>query len=187
MLRSLLILTPLLLVQLFACGSTANAPEGPDPISRVSRASDATRLERVATIEGVQVTGITVTQQGRIFATFPRWRAGVPFTLAEIIDGQPVPYPSADLNAWDIGQEPGDQLVSVQSAVAVGNLEGQAVVLIIDDGRITRLVEGEDVGWADTFSAYDGYLYFTNSKLPEARQEVSGMSFPIWRMPLPGR
>ena len=336
---------------------------GPAPTDTgTTTASVSTQPELVAEIEGVQVTGITVTDQGRIFATFPRWRKGVPYTLAEIVDGEARPYPSSEINAWDVGQEPGDKFVNVQSAVAVGNvlyvadtrnplmeglvtqprlhlydlntnellktyefsegttvratyvndlridrdrqlvfftdsgrgglmvldlktgdnwrmldghpsvqatldslvidgkpwkrkipsdgialdaandrllyhalsgytlyaiprdvlgdkthdnpgasvetiattpacdgmwraggrtimadLEAQSVVTVTDGGEVTTLAEGDPVGWADTFSAYDGYLYFTNSKLPEAGDDVSGMTFPIWRLPLSDR
>ncbi|MBB4079503.1 sugar lactone lactonase YvrE [Lewinella aquimaris] len=337
--------------------------QGPgEELNNSTRTEDSSTetLELVAEIEGVQVTGVTVTDEGRVFATFPRWRKGVPYTLAEIVDGQPRPYPSPDLNAWDIGQEPGDKLVNVQSAVAVGDtlyvadtrnpliqvliapplihlydlatdkllrtyeltpgttvpktyvndlridrgrqqvyftdsgqgglmvldletgnswrvldghpavqatldslviagkpwkrkipsdgialdaindrllfhalsgytlyaiplsvlsdpearnlgdavetiattpapdgmwrtggrtimadLEKQAVVSVTDGGSVATLVAGPRVGWADTFSEYDGYLYFTNSKLPEADSTVANMTFPIWRMLLP--
>ncbi|MCP9237033.1 major royal jelly family protein [Lewinella sp. JB7] len=331
-----------------------------DNFSAASSVRDSTGLTLVAEITGVQVTGITVTDQGRVFATFPRWRKGVPYTLGEIVNGEVRPYPNAELNSWDIGQPAADKLVNVQSAVAAGDtlyvadtrnpliqglittprvhlynlqtnellrtyelpagttvpqtyvndlridrtrqqvyftdsgrgalmvldlksgnswrvldghpsvratldslvingkpwkrkipsdgialdpvndrllfhalsgytlyaiplsvlsdrnapnpgdavqtvattpapdgmwrsggrtimadLEARAVVSVGDDGSVIRLVEGPRVGWADTFSEYDGELYFTNSKLPEADSVVSGMTFPIWRMTLP--
>ncbi len=349
--------TPLLLL-LFLC-TCGPAPAGNEASDVNTPAVPAPTPELVTEIAGVQVTGITVTDQGRIFATFPRWRKGVPYTLAEIVDGQPQPYPNAEINAWDIGQAPADQFVNVQSAVAVGNtlyvadtrnplfqglvsqprlhlydlntnqllktyefsaaatvpetyvndlridrdrqlvyftdsgrgalmvldlktgnswrmladhpsvqatldslvidgeawkrkipsdgialdvandrllyhalsgytlyaipldvladrnaanpgssvetiattpacdgmwrtgdrtlmadLEAQSVVSVTDSGQVTTLAEGDEVGWADTFSEYEGYLYFTNSKLPAAGDDVSGMTFPIWRLKL---
>ncbi|MFC0541952.1 L-dopachrome tautomerase-related protein [Kutzneria chonburiensis] len=61
-------------------------------------------------------TGITVSRHGRIFACYPRLGDNVPFTVAEIRDGQEIAYPDADVNR----QNPDDlagYFQSVQSVV----------------------------------------------------------------------
>ncbi|MGG6265495.1 hypothetical protein ACQ4M3_05760 [Leptolyngbya sp. AN03gr2] len=49
-------------------------------------------LEPVAYFNGAMLTGVTVSHGGRIFVNFPRWGDEVPFTVAEIRDGRPVPF-----------------------------------------------------------------------------------------------
>ena len=343
----------LLLCGLFACGPA------PDTVESAESRPEEAGPELFTEVEGVQVTGITVTDGGRVFLTFPRWRKGVPYTLAEVVDGAVRPYPDAASNAWDVGEPTGDQFVNVQSAVAAGDtlfvadsrnplfgglltpprihlydlrtderlasyelppgttvpstyvndlridrrrqlvyftdsgegallvldlatgdswrvldghpsvqatldslviagkpwtrkipsdgialdtagdrllfhalsgytlyeiplavladpaaenpgqavrevattpacdgmwrtggrtvmadLEAQAVVSVADDGGKTVLAAGPSVGWADTFSEHDGWLYFTNSKLPESDSTVAGMTYPVWRLRL---
>jgi len=73
-------------------------------------------LEPVAYFNGAMPTGVTVSQQGRIFVNFPKWGDEVPFTVAEIHDGELVAYPDEAMNKTD----PDDlaaALVSVQSVV----------------------------------------------------------------------
>ncbi len=47
-----------------------------------------------------QVTGITVSRDGRIFVNFPRWSEDAPVSVAELKDGKPVAYPNDDWNSW---------------------------------------------------------------------------------------
>lgn len=73
-------------------------------------------LESVATFDGPMPTGVAVSDEGRIFVNFPRWGDKVDFTVAEVRDGKPVPYPNAAMNpkeptATDAG------FISVQSVV----------------------------------------------------------------------
>ena len=73
-------------------------------------------LEPVAYFNGAMPTGVTVSQQGRIFVNFPKWGDEVTFTVAEIRDGQPVAYPDEETNRTD-PDDPAAALVSVQSVV----------------------------------------------------------------------
>jgi sugar lactone lactonase YvrE len=74
-------------------------------------------LEPVIYFNGAMPTGVTVShKERRIFVNFPRWGDDVPFTVAEIIDGQTVPYPDTTFNQTN-AQDLSAALVSVQSVV----------------------------------------------------------------------
>jgi sugar lactone lactonase YvrE len=73
-------------------------------------------LEPVAYFNGAMPTGVTVSHQGRIFVNFPKWGDEVPFTVAEIRNGEPVAYPDQAMNQTH-PDEPAAALMSVQSVV----------------------------------------------------------------------
>lgn len=77
----------------------------------------------VAQFKGQQVTGVTVSNQGRVFANFPRWRESVKHSVVEVHeDGSSVPYPNNAWNAWKPGASVSDSIfVAVQSVVAHKN------------------------------------------------------------------
>lgn len=76
----------------------------------------AGELEAVALFRGPMPTGVTVSQDGRVFVNFPRWGDDVDYTVAEVKDGQTAAYPDADMNKPDT-TDPGNHLISVQSVV----------------------------------------------------------------------
>jgi len=59
------------------------------------------QLETVATFNGSMPTGVTVAHNGRIFVNFPRWGDPVPFTVAELKNGNAVAYPNTEINRLD--------------------------------------------------------------------------------------
>jgi sugar lactone lactonase YvrE len=72
-----------------------------------------------------QVTGVTVTEGGRIFVNFPRWTEDSPVSVAEVMkDGTLRPYPDGRWNAWRNVRadelDPARYWVCVQSVVADG-------------------------------------------------------------------
>ncbi len=86
--------------------------------------SQQRRLSEVATFEH-QVTGVTVSEDGRIFVNFPRWTEDAPVSVAELLpDGALRPYPDERWNSWrnarknELAAE--DHFVCVQSVVADG-------------------------------------------------------------------
>lgn len=73
-------------------------------------------LEVVAQFYGPMPTGVTVSHDGRIFVCFPRWGDRVDFTVGEIVDGNAVAYPNAEVN-HPTPADPAASLMSVQSVV----------------------------------------------------------------------
>jgi sugar lactone lactonase YvrE len=72
-----------------------------------------------------QVTGVAVSERGRVFVNFPRWTEDTPVSVAEVMpDGALRPYPDAAWNAWrNVRRDELDAAshwVCVQSVVADG-------------------------------------------------------------------
>jgi sugar lactone lactonase YvrE len=83
----------------------------------------ACKLELVADF-GHQVTGVSVSEDERIFVNFPRWTEDNAISVAELKDGELRPYPDEKWNAWRNAKKdeitPNDHWVCVQSVVADG-------------------------------------------------------------------
>ena len=60
-----------------------------------------------------QWTGLTVSQEGRVFVNYPKWSDKVPVSVAEIVDGKAVAYPNTMWNNRD-NQE---SFTAIQSVV----------------------------------------------------------------------
>jgi sugar lactone lactonase YvrE len=85
---------------------------------------------RACTIEKVadfahQVTGVSVSEDGRIFVNFPRWTEDSEVSVAELLEGGKLrPYPDEGWNAWRNARKdelaPDAHWVCVQSIVADG-------------------------------------------------------------------
>ena len=83
-----------------------------------------TGIEQVARFEH-QVTGVTVSEDNRIFVNFPRWTEDTAVSVAELLPGGEVkPYPDEEWNRWRNAKKdevtPEDHWVCVQSVVADG-------------------------------------------------------------------
>lgn len=114
------------------------------PASAQDKPSGQATLSKVASFDH-QVTGITVSKDGRIFVNFPRWSEDAPISVAELKDGKPVPFPNADWNGWRNTKSdtvnPKTHFVCVQSVVAdqqdrlwVVDAAAPAMAHVIKDG-----------------------------------------------------
>lgn len=110
--------------------------------------SNDVNLIPVTTFKGIQVTGITISDNGRMFVNFPRWRDGVAMSVAEVQkDGSYEPYPNREINTWDNGQEVSpDKFICVQSVVA---FKDRLYVLDTKNPSMSKLID------TPTMYAYD--------------------------------
>ncbi|WP_066359933.1 SMP-30/gluconolactonase/LRE family protein [Herbidospora mongoliensis] len=90
-----------------------------------------TDYEVVAEFGELMPTGVTVTDEGRLFVSFPRWGDDVPFTVAEVVKGEAVPYPDPTFNEWS-PRATADTLVSVQSVIT----DPEGHVWLLDTGSL---------------------------------------------------
>lgn len=82
---------------------------------------EANQLTKVATFKGVQITGVTISNTGRLFANFPRWHEDLPFSVVEVkSNGDYAPYPDKSWNTWN-GKPEENKFTCVQSVVAHGD------------------------------------------------------------------
>lgn len=82
-----------------------------------------------------QVTGVAVSEGGRVFVNFPRWTNDVPVSVAEVArDGSIRPFPDAAWNGWRNALhgkvDPANSFVCVQSVVA----DGRGGLWVLDPG-----------------------------------------------------
>jgi sugar lactone lactonase YvrE len=104
------------------------AAQAPDAATR----TETTRpLEEVAAFHESMPTGVTVAGSGRIFVNFPRWGDPVPFTVAEMKNGQATPFPDAEINKLD-QERAAETFVSVQSVV----VDPRDRLWVLDTGSI---------------------------------------------------
>lgn len=84
-------------------------------------------LEQVFVFNGPMPTGVTVSEEGRIFVNFPKWGDDVKFTVAEIVKKKLVPYPNMEVNE-EFSNDPSKKFISVQSVVA----DGRGTLFVLD-------------------------------------------------------
>jgi sugar lactone lactonase YvrE len=108
----LLLLTTLSL--LAGCQEEANDANANDkPLYPPAKSLRAGQLETFHQFTGPMLTGVTVSHDGRVFITFPRWEDPVAATLVELRGDQEIPFPDSQIQRGDTP----DALLSVQSAV----------------------------------------------------------------------
>ncbi len=96
-----------------ACSSPPEHSQQATP--KPPAASPATGSLQAVYQGNVPWTGIAVSDAGRAFVLYPRLAGEAGLRVAEMRDGQPVPYPDAAWNAWRPGQPTAHTFVRVNS------------------------------------------------------------------------
>ena len=88
--------------------------------SNLATSTSEKEISEVKTFTGQQVTGLSISDNGRIFANFPRWRKGVENSVEEIAEnGDANAYPNESWTNWEIGDSlKENEFVGVQSVIA---------------------------------------------------------------------
>jgi len=119
-------LIPTLLAATIAAVNTLSFAAAPAP-QALPHETSIGQLEPVFAFYDAMPTGVTVSEQGRLFVNFPQWGDNAPFSVGEIRDGKVVPYPDQAINTPD-QKAPAKHFISVQSVVA----DGQGRLWVLD-------------------------------------------------------
>ena len=89
-------------------------------INAAAHEAHDSHVELVGDIKGTQITGVTVSNDGRVFVNAPNWRDGVGFSVAQVAaNGEFVAYPNNETNECVAQSEVRkDCFLAVQSVVA---------------------------------------------------------------------
>lgn len=123
----------LLLTTALGCSSALAVPlqdQAEAVVSRLTGDTGPATVDRVASFDH-QVTGVAVTETGRIFVNFPRWSEDAPISLAELTpDGKLHPYPDEEWNSYRNAapRDPATHFVCVQAETA----DGRGSLWVID-------------------------------------------------------
>lgn len=73
-------------------------------------------LELIYTDSTYQLTGVAVSQSGRVFTNYPLWSDAHKYSLVEVLpDKKPKPYPNEAMNEWKPGESGASKWVCVQA------------------------------------------------------------------------
>lgn len=100
--------------------------------------SYAAELQEIASFANQQATGVGVSQKsGRVFVNFPQWSDDHLLSVAEIVDGQPRPFPNEE---WNKPGAAGSHFICVQSVV----VDDQDNLWILDPAapKMLEIVKG---------------------------------------------
>lgn len=103
------------LLSLINCNKASNQKSNQSSTA-VSTDKNA-QLEEVFSDSTYQLTGVAVSKDNRVFVNYPYWLDNHSYSVVEVKDGKPVPYPNAEWNNFKKGEDGQNKFVTVQSVV----------------------------------------------------------------------
>jgi sugar lactone lactonase YvrE len=73
------------------------------------------KLELVFADNTYQLTGVAISQTGRLFTNYPLWSDTYKYALVEIKEKQAIPFPNLSMNSWKQGEPGKEKWVCVQA------------------------------------------------------------------------
>ncbi|MBO9690504.1 L-dopachrome tautomerase-related protein [Chryseobacterium sp.] len=174
------------LIFLAACNKSPNRADAKTDIE--TSAEKNAPLEEVFSDSTYQLTGVAVAKDNRVFVNYPYWLDTHSYSVVEVKNGKPVPYPDEEWNSFQKGEDGQNKFVTVQSVVAddkgflwvvdaagiglgkVYQNSSKVVKINLATNKIERIyrfpgsVVGEDVYINDIrIDNQNGFAYLTNS------------------------
>lgn len=104
---------------LSACGNKEKTDETAQPATTDTiQKAPVAQLEEVFADSTYQLTGVAVSPDGRVFTNYPYWLDKHNYSVIEVKNGKPVPYPDANWNSFKKGDNGDNKFVCVQAVVA---------------------------------------------------------------------
>ncbi|WPQ66383.1 L-dopachrome tautomerase-related protein [Chitinophaga sancti] len=114
---------------LAACNSGQTNKNTTDTIAT---SSAVPQLEEVFADSAYQITGVAVAKDGRLFTNYPYWGEKHAYSVVEVVNGEPVPYPDTTWNSFKKGEDGQNKFVCVQSVVT----DDQGFLWVVDAAGI---------------------------------------------------
>lgn len=107
-----------MLVTLFtACNNNSSTKADAQENTIEQVAEQKPILEEVFADSTYQLTGVAVAKDNRVFVNYPYWLDSHSYSVVEVKDGKPVPYPDAEWNSFKKGEDGQNKFVCVQAVV----------------------------------------------------------------------
>jgi sugar lactone lactonase YvrE len=136
------LLCMLSIVAYAACGNNPSKEQAPATASNDSAIVRTTQfsqqLEEVFSDSAYQLTGVAISHKGRLFVNYPYWLDKHLYSVVEVIDGKPIPYPDMAWNSFQKGEDGADKFVCVQA-------------VFVDDKDFLWIVDPAGIGLAEVY------------------------------------